>query len=251
MEQEQRLKEPATPQPDKRYHIEIVPHGPYLVYGNPPIQQEILIQNEEGIPWEYDQGHCYSSTNNPTVLCRCGRSGRHPYCDGSHTRAEWDSRLTADTCPLLEKATLYDGPAVELSDNPDYCARVRICMARHTAWKNTLRSNNPEAKENAIHETVSCPSGRLKIRDKATGNYIEPPFQPEIGLIEDPQKKCSGPLWVKGGIPINSADTAYEQRNRITLCRCGASVNKPFCDGSHIEIGFNDHLPLDTEKETE
>ncbi|HET8688843.1 MAG TPA: CDGSH iron-sulfur domain-containing protein [Methanosarcina sp.] len=42
---------------------------------------------------------------------------------------------------------------------------------------------------------------------------------------------------MRGGIPIESADgKQYEIRNRVTLCRCGKSRNKPFCDGSHVEI---------------
>jgi hypothetical protein len=77
------------------------------------------------------------------------------------------------------------------------------------------------------------------------GKPIEPPFIPSISLIEEPARKGSGPLWVKGGIPVESADgTTYEVRNRVTLCRCGASRNKPFCDGSHIPVHFDDGSPL-------
>ena len=53
----------------------------------------------------------------------------------------------------------------------------------------------------------------------------------------------SGPIWVRGGITVESADgREYEVRNRVTLCRCGQSSNKPFCDGSHVECSFHDHL---------
>jgi CDGSH-type Zn-finger protein len=46
---------------------------------------------------------------------------------------------------------------------------------------------------------------------------------------------------VSGGIPIQSADGfVHEKRNRVTLCRCGQSKNKPFCDGTHCEVGFDD-----------
>ena len=62
-----------------------------------------------------------------------------------------------------------------------------------------------------------------------------------IGVTEQPSEKVSGPLWLRGGIPVISADGfAYEVRNRMTLCRCGASANKPFCDGSHFKVGFRD-----------
>jgi len=56
-----------------------------------------------------------------------------------------------------------------------------------------------------------------------------------IVVIEYPPRIEHGPLWVRGGIPIKSADgKPYEIRNRVILCRCGRSKNKPFCDGSHI-----------------
>jgi CDGSH-type Zn-finger protein len=46
---------------------------------------------------------------------------------------------------------------------------------------------------------------------------------------------------VRGGVRVTGADGQdYEVRNRVTLCRCGASANKPFCDGSHQETGFTD-----------
>jgi len=58
---------------------------------------------------------------------------------------------------------------------------------------------------------------------------------------QDTAKEISGPLWGRGGIPVIGADgVTYEVRNRVALCRRGASSNKPFCDGSHASIGFND-----------
>jgi hypothetical protein len=70
--------------------------------------------------------------------------------------------------------------------------------------------------------------------DLETGEDIEPVFEPSIGLVEDTARGVSGPLWVRGGIPIVAADgETYEVRNRVTLCRCGRSSNKPYCDGAH------------------
>ncbi len=86
-----------------------------------------------------------------------------------------------------------------------------------------------------------CPSGRLVAWDRETKTEIEPEFEPSIGIVADPADGVAGPIWVRGGIPISGADgETYEIRNRVTLCRCGASANKPFCDASHASIGFAD-----------
>jgi len=88
-------------------------------------------------------------------------------------------------------------------------------------------------KRIAIEEAGNCPSGRLVIWDKKE-KAIEPEFEPSIVLVEDPQEDMSGPIWVRAGIPVESADgSTYEIRNRVALCRCGKSSNKPFCDGGH------------------
>jgi hypothetical protein len=82
--------------------------------------------------------------------------------------------------------------------------------------------------------TTPKPDGRLVAWDRETGKPIEPKFEPSLGLIEGTGKKVSGPIWVRGDIPVISADgKAYEIRNRMTLCRCGRSNNKPFCSGAH------------------
>ena len=57
----------VQPTPDPKYHLEITADGPYLVYGNPPLQQEIFVLNKEQIPWEYTQGHKYPTDNEPTL----------------------------------------------------------------------------------------------------------------------------------------------------------------------------------------
>jgi len=81
------------------------------------------------------------------------------------------------------------------------------------------------------------------LHDKKTGKEIEHKLPPSIGVVEDPALGCSGPLWVRGGVRIESENgTPYEVRNRVTLCRCGASNNMPFCNGSHASIKFTDGL---------
>jgi hypothetical protein len=83
----------------------------------------------------------------------------------------------------------------------------------------------------------------LVLLEKPSEKAIEPTLPQSIGLVEDPVEACSGPLWVRGGIPvISQTGEPYEVRNRVTLCRCGQSSNKPFCDGSHASVKFRDGL---------
>ena len=90
-------------------------------------------------------------------------------------------------------------------------------------------------------EAGLCPSGRLVVRDQQTNSDIEPEFTPSIGIVADPAEGLAGPIWVRGGITVVSSDgDAYEVRNRVTLCRCGASANTPFCDASHASVGFTE-----------
>jgi hypothetical protein len=105
------------------------------------------------------------------------------------------------------------------------------------------RTDEPEVRELVIREAMHCPAGRLVIHDKKTHKEIEQPLPASIGVVEDPALGCSGPLWVRGGVPIESANgKRYETRNRVTLCRCGASDNKPFCNGSHASMKFQDGI---------
>lgn len=82
----------TKPSIPETFYIKITKDGPYLVYGNPPIDEEIIIPNEEGTPWEYRKGKTFDSSATPTALCRCGESKHAPFCDGSHAHADWDPR---------------------------------------------------------------------------------------------------------------------------------------------------------------
>ena len=96
-----------------------------------------------------------------------------------------------------------------------------------------------------------CPSGRLMAWDLQTEKPYEYRFEPSLGLIEDPAIGSSGGLWVRGGIPVQRENgRTYEIRNRVVLCRCGQSVNKPYCDGTHAAIKWRDNLEGVPEGET-
>jgi len=90
-----------------------------------------------------------------------------------------------------------------------------------------------------LSQVHDCPAGRLIAFDKATGKTIEQKSAAAIAVIEDPVEDCSGPIWLRGGVDLISADGhQYEKRNNMTVCRCGASKSKPFCDGTHASVNF-------------
>lgn len=237
--------QPGTKAAPETFYIKITKDGPYLLYGNPPIDEEIITYNGDGYPWSYRRGKHYevsgAEEGAPVALCRCGASKHKPFCDGSHHHTDWDPNETADRDPLLEDADIYQGPRLTMADNEKYCAFARFCDAYGKIWNLVQYANTDEEVEIVKHEAGHCPAGRLVVWDNDTEQVYEPPFEPSIGMIEDPGIKVAGPIWVKGGIRIESADgRSYEIRNRVTLCRCGQSANKPFCDGTHAEIRFKD-----------
>jgi CDGSH-type Zn-finger protein len=219
-------------EPTVNFKIRINKNGPYLVSGGIPLSEQIIGTDAEGYSCEWLQGKEFPLKEN-YALCRCGGSHNKPFCDGTHIEVEFNGTETASREPYLEQAERISGPELELTDFKELCAIARFCERAGGIWDLVQKPDTPEAKGIAIEEARNCPSGRLVVWDK-NGNEIEPKFEPSICLVEDPQEGVQGPIWVRGGIPIESANgTTYEIRNRITLCRCGISSNKPFCDGSH------------------
>ena len=217
----------------ERAKIEITQNGPYLVSGGPPLTEQWIVTNAEGDSLDYREGKQHPAAPQ-YALCRCGHSGNKPFCDGSHQKVSFDGTETSSREPYLKQAETIDGPTLGLTDAESLCAFARFCDPKGRIWNLVPASDDPEARRLAEYEAAHCPAGRLVVWDKKTGKAIEPKFEPSLGLIEDTEKKVSGPIWVRGGVPVIAADgKAYEVRNRMTLCRCGVSNNKPFCDGSH------------------
>jgi CDGSH-type Zn-finger protein len=217
-----------------RGKIRICKNGPYLFSGGIPLANMIIGIDAEGYSYEWRDGKEYLLKEN-YALCRCGQSGNNPFCDGTHARVNFDGTETASRRDYLKQARKISGLELELTDAKKLCAIARFCERAGGIWDLVQKPDTPEAKGIAIEEAGNCPSGRLVVWDKQ-GKAIEPKFEPSIALVEDPQEGMRGPIWVRGGIPIESADgSTYEIRNSVTLCRCGKSTNKPFCDGSHCE----------------
>jgi CDGSH-type Zn-finger protein len=218
--------------------IKIIKDGPYIVSGDVPLREQIIKPKGPGYVYKdgrvFPHGETYS-------LCRCGKTSTPPFCDGTHTHVEFDGEETASAKMFEERlVSVTEGPALDLLDD-GRCALARFCHRKDgVVWTLVKHSDDPKTREEAIIAATECPAGRLEIREK-DGTIIEPHLEQEIVILQDPEKGCSGPLYIKGGIPIESADGfTYEVRNRVALCRCGQSYNKPFCDAQHIRRNFSD-----------
>lgn len=218
-------------------NIKILKNGPYVVTGNVKLSEKIIVSNGHGSEFregrELPQGEKY-------LLCRCGKSKNPPFCDGSHTKHHFDGAETASRLKYEDRAELMQGPSIDLLDD-DRCAFARFCHAeKGSTWELTANSYNEENKNEAIKTANNCPAGRLTAVEKS-GEIIEPVLEPEIQILQDPYQGASAGIYVKGNIPLQSSDgQSYETRNRYTLCRCGESSNKPFCDAKHILVHYND-----------
>ena len=213
--------------------IKVTKNGPYIIYGWLPIQEQIIIADSHGTATSWQHGALYPPKGIYTV-CRCGESKNKPFCDGTHMKVNFDGSESSGEEIYLSKPKEIDGPTLKLLDIENLCASARFCHRAKGIWSLVPASGNPVKKRIAIEETCDCPSGRLILEDKRTGTAVEPNFKKSIGLIEDPAMGVSGPVWVRGGVPVESAaGRIYRIRNRVTLCRCGKSKNKPFCDSSH------------------
>jgi CDGSH-type Zn-finger protein len=219
--------------------ITVTKNGPYLVEGAVPMARQSIVADTAGDSREWQEGESFE-TKDSCALCRCGQSATKPYCDGSHVREGFDGTETASREPYAVQAIEQVGPSLTLFDAQPLCAYARFCDVAGQVW-NLVEQEGAESAEMTAREAGLCPSGRLVVRSHETDADLEPEFAPSIGIVADPAEGLAGPIWVRGGIAVVSADgEPYEVRNRVTLCRCGASANKPFCDASHASVGFTE-----------
>lgn len=227
----------VMPTENQNYKIKIQKNGPYLVTGNVSLSEKIIVPKGKG--YEYKEGQSFQQAK-VYALCRCGKSKNPPFCDGSHEISKFDGTETASKEKYIDRAFKQVGPNLDLLDD-DRCAFARFCHREEgNVWELTDKSDNPKYREEAIKAANNCPAGRLIAVDK-DGNIIEPKFEPSIEILQDPERGVSAPIYVKGNIPIESSENfTYEVRNRVALCRCGKSSNKPFCDATHVSDRYVD-----------
>lgn len=120
--------------------------------------------------------------------------------------------------------------------------KPKLCIHAATCVKMLPEVYNPNEKpwikaENASIEALKsqiskCPSGALSYEMKGEENS-------DHQVVTKVQVSANGPLLVHGELEVVGTDGKSEKKSRTTaFCRCGASMNKPYCDGTHNSTNF-------------
>ncbi len=201
--------------------IEATPDGPYVVKNPPPLKNS----KGEAIP-----------TKAVAALCRCGRSDNKPFCDGTHKKVGFSAERITDGS--ANKQDHYQGKKITINDNRGVCAHAARCTDN---LKPVFKYGeepwiDPDGAEaDAIINTVKqCPSGALSYTVDGV-EHASFDREPGIAIAKN------GPYLVAGGVELKDAVAGQtpQTAEHYTLCRCGGSKNKPFCDGTHWN-GFKD-----------
>ena len=208
-------------------------HGPYRVVGGIPLSRKTPVTTEHGEPITWQKTRTYNLHGN-YALCRCGKSSNKPFCDDAHESGGFDGTETADAGSFSERSKSYSGTGIVVKDDRTLCTHAGFCGTRATnLWRMIRQTEDTAVRAQVIAMVERCPSGALTYSITEGGPDVEPDLPQGIAVTPD------GPLWVMGGVTIERADDQpLEVRNRVALCRCGASKSKPLCDGAHTGIGF-------------
>jgi CDGSH-type Zn-finger protein len=226
--------------PSQERKIVVLRDGPYLVYGGIPLvrKKKIVSENGDSLTWQKTE---VIETEETYALCRCGRSGSKPFCDGTHARIGFDGTETADPRPFSDLRIVHEGQGISVRRVGSLCMHAAFCVGRVRRIPEMLAdSSDSDIRAHIIGLVDHCPSGSYTYAMTDDADDIEADLPVAIAVTEE-EGELAGCLWATGGIPIVRADgEPFETRNRVTLCRCGQSENKPLCDGTHRLIEFRE-----------
>ena len=171
------------------------------------------------------------------ALCRCGKSANKPFCDGSHAKIGFDDSKHDDRTP--DRCVDYKGQRVTIHDNRGICAHAGVCTDRLAAvfryGQDPWIDPDGAGLEEIDAVIRSCPSGALSY--SVDGVDRRPDYSGKAQILVAP----GGPYAVKGTIELDGIEWGEGARQDcFDLCRCGQSKNKPFCDGSHWDVDFDE-----------
>ena len=170
------------------------------------------------------------------ALCRCGGSKSKPFCDGTHGTNGFSDRKLADES--LNRRASYAGKRITIHDNRAICAHAGFCTDRLASVFRMKQEPWIDPDAAAVEEVIAtirkCPSGALSY----SVDGIEHRDQDRAPMVTVTD---NGPYAIVGFVAlVGVAFGDGASKEHYTLCRCGASKNKPFCDGSHWQVDFRD-----------
>jgi CDGSH-type Zn-finger protein len=225
--------------------IVIMPNGSYHVFGNVLLVHKTQVVSEKGEPLTWIKDYVYQTRNAEGQafysLCRCGQSGNKPFCDGTHRRIGFDGTETSDPRPTATRSLQFPhATRILVKKDPSLCMNSGFCGFSDTSLEQLVAStDDPKVRALVMAIVERCPSGALTYQIENDGPEIEADLPSQIAVTTEitSEGPIPGPLWVTGYIPIERSDgQPFETRNRVTLCNCGQSCQKPLCDGTHREI---------------
>ena len=212
-------------------------NGPYYLINDMEPKVVENLQNSKGESL---------STIRGVSLCRCGASKNKPFCDGTHGTIGFSSENKEDVNDNLhtvkDKRKSYVGKRITIHDNRRICSHAAECVNNlPSVFKLNARPwispDAAETEEEIINAIKKCPSGALSYSVDGIEYRDQNERKPVITVSK------GGPYLVTGGIELIGDNIEWAEgssKEHYTLCRCGASNNKPFCDGMHRVINFKD-----------
>ena len=205
--------------------ITVTNGGPYMV--------------EEGTPI-YDHKGNPISASDTYFMCRCGGSKSKPFCDGTHQSNNFNGQEFASRDTAAERRETYVGDGVTIHDDRSRCAHAGRCTDNlASVFKLGVEPwivPSGASAADIINVIKTCPSGALSYTTTADGDAQEEEQTSRVTVSPNAP-------YATRGVQVVAGDGAlYDQRERQTLCRCGGSRNKPFCDGTHWYIGFKHRM---------
>ncbi len=144
------------------------------------------------------------------------------------------AKLSGKSATKATEIEVAEGKDLTIAFNTKRCIHARFCvLGEPDVFKANVAGpwiapDDATSTENLIAVAKACPSGAITYKRKDGGAEEAPPA---VNLV---QIRENGPLAIRAEIMLGDQPAGM----RATLCRCGASANKPFCDGSHNAIAF-------------
>ncbi len=137
----------------------------------------------------------------------------------------------------MSKLHGYDGAGIRITYDAGRCIHAAECVRGLPTVFDTARRPWIDADGASPDEIAAvirkCPTGALQFERLDGGEPEIPAARNEITVAPD------GPLYLSGDLELMDAERrVFTRETRAALCRCGASKNKPWCDGSHAKVGF-------------